>query len=142
MINTLAAVDELELVIEELLSGEEELIVELDSDTLELLITTSDDDEIDIDEEITEDETSDDELTEEIAVDELLIDDEIATVDELTALLELDPPPPLPPPPQATRLQPRIPMIIGFSKDVIIKFSRYRYSSLHHKCLRLVYQQL
>jgi hypothetical protein len=128
MMSILAEVDELELTTEDevVVEFDSDELLELDSVKLELLLSRA----------------SDDELTEEIAVDELLIDDEIATVDELTALLELDPPPLLPPPPQATRLQPRIPMIIGFSKDVIIKFSRYRYSSLHHKCLRLVYQQL
>jgi hypothetical protein len=128
MMSILAEVDELELTTEDevVVEFDSDELLELDSVKLELLLSRA----------------SDDELTEELAVDELLIDDKIATVDELTALLELDPPPPLPPPPQATRLQPRIPMIIGFSKDVIIKFSRYRYSSLHHKCLRLVYQQL
>lgn len=140
----MAEADELEPAIDEEFSAEEDDAVELDSDKLELLITTADaDDEIDTDEEVAEDKVS--ELVEEIAVDELLIEEEIATeFDELTAedkglLLEPDLPPP--PPPQATRLQPRIPIIIGFNKDVIIKLSRYCYSSLNHKCLRLVYQQ-
>jgi hypothetical protein len=142
----LAEADELEPAIDEEFSAEEDDAVELDSDKLELLITTADaDDEVDTDEEIAEDKDS--ELVEEIAVDELLIEEEIATeFDELTAedkglLLEPDLPPPPPPPPQATRLQPRIPIIIGFNKDVIIKLSRYCYSSLNHKRLLLVYQQ-
>lgn len=140
----MAEADELEPAIDEEFSVEDDA-VELDSDKLELLITTADaDDEVDTDEEIVEDKDS--ELVEEIAVDELLIEEEIATeFDELTAedkglLLEPDLPPPPPPPPQATRLQPRIPIIIGFNKGVIIKLSRYCYSSLNHKRLQLVYQ--
>lgn len=114
MVNTLAEVDELEAAIEEFSVDD---AVELDSD------------------EIEDDKAS---VLEETTGDELLIEDEIATeFDELTdeerGLLEPDLPPPPPPPPQATRLQPRIPIIIGFSKDVIIKLSRYCYSSLNHK---------
>jgi hypothetical protein len=109
MMSALTEADEFELATEDevVVEFDSDELLELDSVKLELLLSRA----------------SDDELTEEIAVDELLIDDEIATVDELTALLEPDPPPPLPPPPQAIRLQPRIPMTTGFIEEIIIKLS-------------------
>ncbi len=133
--------DELELRELELDSDELELLeLELDSDELELgrdkleLLLTSgadelDKDELDRDEEIdTEDDVTVDELVvEDRVVDELLTDDEIAIdCDELiaddAALLELDEPLPLSEP-QATKVQPRKPIIIGFIREVIMKLS-------------------
>jgi hypothetical protein len=130
--------DELELRELELDSDELELReLELDRDKLELLLISGadelDKDELDSDEEIdtdddTEDDVSGDELVvEDWAVDELLTEDEIAIdCDELiaddAALLELDEPLLLPEP-QATKVQPRKPMIIGFIEEIIIKLS-------------------
>jgi hypothetical protein len=126
--------DELELRELELDTDELELReLELDRDKLELLLISGadelDKDELDSDEEIDIDDTEDDVSGDELVVedmDELLTDDEIAIdCDELiadAALLELDEPLPLPEP-QATKVQPRMPMIIGFIEEIIIKLS-------------------